>query len=298
MLWQHAQLLESVDADDDARMRLHEVAQAECSADAEVAGHFDVGSHEIGHRPLERELGFEGFLVQVRWLRKSPHAGGRVDGCFLAPALLSAETAAAWYVQGPCRTHPSGSALQAIACMPVDLQHPLRLRLSLHRAHAEYRARVVVLSRSHCSRGISLRGQLQAEYWHWLMLSCAYACGGSCSSPAVVGSSKEAQLLLNMPSTLVCSFICRDVVRWYVSRVSCFMTRFLLSPEAWTGAIIDATNGLRAVFEGILVLIHVLSPRLSKYQGASRCLQKDNVGSSLQEHESELVCTTRVWKRN
>ena len=60
-------------------------------------------------------------------------------GSFLAPSFLSAENAAAWFVHGPGRAMHARFALQAIACVPVDLQQHMLLRMSRFSVHPDER---------------------------------------------------------------------------------------------------------------------------------------------------------------
>ena len=144
------------DAEDSAGVRGDEFDEADASHEAQSAEDANM-ENDDARRPFEREVKFEGFVLQfdghINWYMPV----GK-DGCLLAPSFLSAENAAACFVHGLGRALHAGFALQAIACMPVDLQQHMLLRMGRFSSHPEERMTLSCRARA-CLRGISLNDQ-------------------------------------------------------------------------------------------------------------------------------------------
>ena len=128
--WSHADVEEHASAGGD------EFGEADACHEAQSAQETNIDDDDV-RRPFEREVKFQGFVVQFDGHNNRYMPVGE-NGCFLAPSFLSAENAAAWFVHGPGRAMHTRFALQAIACMPVDLQHML-LRMSRFSVHPDER---------------------------------------------------------------------------------------------------------------------------------------------------------------
>ena len=194
-------------------------------------------------RPFEREVKFQAFVVQFDG-HKNRYMPVGEDGCFLAPSFLSAENAAAWFVHGPGRAMHIRFALQAVACMPVDLQQHMLLRMSRFSAHLDEKMSLSCRARA-CLCGISLSDQLEAEYWHSRVSTCADACGGSVRDYNKYSSCHDLAVLLTLPTTLAsrCIHLVAFVPVIVNVRATCrMMDALILNSDTWIDVIVDATS--------------------------------------------------------
>ena len=233
--WSHADM-EEVNARGD------ELSESDPSPEAQSRPKHDVEDENV-RRPLEREVRFQGFVVQFDGQTNRYMPVGE-DGCFLAPSFLSAENAAAWFVHGPGRSMHMSFALQAVACMPVDLQQHMLLRMSRFSARLDEKMSLSCRARA-CLCGISLSDQLEAEYWHSRVSTCADAQGGSVQDYNKYSSCHDFALLLMLPTALAsrCIHFVAFVPVIVKVRATCrMMDALILNSDTWKDIIVDATS--------------------------------------------------------